>query len=115
MCRRLTYLCCTDDDDDDDDDHYYDGEDNEEADFDDDNDDTDVLKKVFFLDGHGAFTWLVSEHSYLVFVNKKTTMTWARFKRRIDTKKINRNRDRQRIIILNEIKPTREMLGSKSK
>ena len=71
MCIRLTYFCCTDDDDDDDDDHYYDGEDNEEADFDEDNDDNDVLKKVFFSDGHGVFTWLVSEHSCLAFVNKK--------------------------------------------
>ena len=101
MCRRLTYLCCADDDDDDDDDddfddddddHYYDGEVKEEAEFDDDNNDTDVLKKVFSSDGHGVFTWLVSEHSYLLFVNKKTTMTWARFKRgishvSIDTKR----------------------------
>ena len=94
MCRRLTYLCCTDDDDDDDDDdHYYDGEDNEEADFDDDNDDTDVLKKVFFSDGHEVFTWLVSEHSYLAFVNKKTTMTWARFKRRISHVSIDTKRN----------------------
>ena len=125
MCRRVTYLCCTDDDDDDDfddddDDHYYDGEVNEEADFDDDNDDTDVLKKVFFSDGHGVFTWLVSEHSCLAFVNKKTTMTWAGSNVafhmcRSTRKEINLNRDRQRIVILNEIKPTREMLGSKSK
>ena len=131
MCRRLTYLCCADDDDDDDDDdfddddddHYYDGEVNEEAEFDDDNDDTDVLKKVFFSDGHGVFTWLVSEHSCLAFINKKTAMTWAQLKRCIShvsiyTKKINLNRDRQpwqRIVIINEIKPTREMLGSKSK
>ena len=101
MCRRLTYLCCTDDDDDDDGDddddddgdHYYDGEDNEEADFDDDNDDTDVLKKVFFSDGHGVFTWLVSEHSFLAFVNKKTTMTWARFKRRISHVSIDAKRN----------------------
>ena len=58
-CRRVTYLCCTDDDDDDDD-HYYDGEDKEGADFDDDNDDKNVLKKVFFSDGHGVFTSRVS-------------------------------------------------------
>ena len=47
-------------------------------------------------------------------------MTWARFKRcishvSIDTKKINLNRDRQRTVINNEIKPTREMLETKSK
>ena len=91
MCRRVTYLCCTDDDDDDgdddddndddhdDDDHYYDGEDNEDADFNDGNDDNDVLKKVFFSDGHGVFTWLVSEHSCLASINRKTTkvvQTW---------------------------------------
>ena len=101
MCRRLTYLCCTDDDDDDDDDdfddddddHYYDGEVNEEADFDDNNDDTDVLKKIFFSDGHGVFTWLVSEHSCLAFVNKKTTTTWAQFKRRISHVSIDRKRN----------------------
>ena len=89
MCRRVTYLCCTDNDDDDDDDddddvdddedHYYDGEENEDADFNDGNDDTDVLKKVFFSDGHGVFTWLVSEHSCLASINSKTTkvvQTW---------------------------------------
>ena len=91
MCRRLTYLCCTDDDDDDD--HYYDGEDNEEADFDEDNDDNDVLKKVLFSDGHGVFTWLVSEHSCLAFVNKKTTMTCARLKRRISHVSIDTKRN----------------------
>ena len=67
----MTDLCCTDDDD-----RYYDGEDNEDADFDDDNDDYDVLKKVFFQDCHRVFTWLVSEHSCLAFINRKTTMTW---------------------------------------
>ena len=100
MCRRMTYLRCTDDDDDDiddddddDDDHYYDGEDNEEADFNDSNDDNDVLKKVFFSDGHRVFTWLVSEHSCLAFVNKKTTMTWARFKRGISHESIDTKRN----------------------
>ena len=102
MRRRLTYLCCTDDDDDDDvvddddDDHYYDGEVNEEAEFDDDNDDTDdtdVLKKVFSSDGHGVFTWLVSEHSCLAFVNKKTTTTSAQFKRRISHVSIDTKRN----------------------
>ena len=113
----MTDLCCTDDDD-----RYYDGEDNEDADFDDDNDDYDVLKKVFFQDCHRVFTWLVSEHSCLAFINRKTTMTLGPVQTlnftcvdQHEKKNVNLKRDKQRIVIINEIRPTREILRSKSK